>query len=289
MAAARAELFTCARLRQHHPLGLLLRSTVRQTGRPYTSSTVASTASRRLARLEREADARSSDAVAQAAYLRELNAVSPEAVLRRVDRGRHAVGEPVAKEYIKALVATGRFDRARLPAVLQRAAGEVPASVGAAEAPPIGTALGGYDADRAVASSYGGVGPESSGFASGRVGGFGMASAAAPSMSSWSTNIMGAGGAGGVGGVGGAGGVAAVNPAVAAASAAGEPVNVRLAEPSMATQAWRTFRSLGTTFCSSPAWALSWKTAASAGVSASTPTCSPSRPRTAPRPSASRM
>jgi len=232
-------------------LGLLVRSTVRQTGRPYTSSTVASTASRRLARLEREADTRSSDAVAQAAYLRELNAVSPEAVLRRVDRGRHAVGEPVAKEYIKALVATGRFDRTRLPQVLQRTAGEVPASAVAAEAPAVSTASAGYEAERAAASPFGGVAPETSGFASGRVGGFGMASAAAPSMSSWSTNILGAGGAGGaggVGGVGGAGGAASVNPAVAAASAAGEPVNVRLAEPSMATQAWRTFRSLGTTF-----------------------------------------
>lgn len=240
MAAARAELLAYARWRQHHPVGQLLRITVRDTVRPYTTSSSMSSASRRLARLEREADARATDAVAQAAYLRELNAVAPEAVLRRVDRGRHAVGEPVAKEYIKALVATGRFDRARLPDVLERATGQAAAAAAqsaagvAAEAPAYGMA-------RAAASSpFVGGANEASSFASGRAGGFGMA---APPASSWSTNIMNDARR-----AGGAAGALAANPAVGAAAAAGEPVSVRLEEPSMATQAWRTFRSLGTTF-----------------------------------------
>ena len=69
---------------------------------------------RRLRNLEAEANRSPSSSASQAAYLRELNKVKPAEVLRRVDSGAFASDEVVVKEYLKALVATGRIDQANL-------------------------------------------------------------------------------------------------------------------------------------------------------------------------------
>jgi ATP-dependent metalloprotease len=71
---------------------------------------------RRLRALEQVANANAASAAPQAAYLRELNAANhPEHVLQRVESGAFATGgDGAMKEYIKALVATGRLDQANL-------------------------------------------------------------------------------------------------------------------------------------------------------------------------------
>ena len=75
----------------------------------------------RLERLREEAERYTSSPQAQAAYLRELGKVSPQEVVRRVERGRYSTGsEPIGKAYIKALVESGRLERTSLPEVLER-------------------------------------------------------------------------------------------------------------------------------------------------------------------------
>lgn len=66
-----------------------------------------------------EANLRSHDPEIQAAYLRALAKSRPDEVVRRVELGTYATSEAVAKEYVKALVATGNFDRANIANVLQ--------------------------------------------------------------------------------------------------------------------------------------------------------------------------
>jgi len=67
-----------------------------------------------LQTLEREADLFPKDPARQFEFLRKLNTVNPEAVLRRVEARSHAIDENGLKEYIKALVLVGKLDRTRL-------------------------------------------------------------------------------------------------------------------------------------------------------------------------------
>lgn len=67
-----------------------------------------------------EANLRSHDPEIQAAYLRALGKSRPDEVVRRVELEKYATGEAVAKEYVKALVATGKLDRVKLASVLEK-------------------------------------------------------------------------------------------------------------------------------------------------------------------------
>lgn len=82
-----------------------------------------------------EANVRSHDPEIQAAYLRALGRLRPAEVVRRVELGKYATGETVAKEYVKALVATGALDKASLSDVLRTvSAGGLPSVAGGAAA-----------------------------------------------------------------------------------------------------------------------------------------------------------
>ena len=85
---------------------------------------------RALKKLERLADARPTNIVAQLAFLRALGREHPEAALRRIDAMRIERGgmvshyseftDAVAREYLRALVATGRVETAPLREVRSR-------------------------------------------------------------------------------------------------------------------------------------------------------------------------
>lgn len=180
---------------------------------------------RRLKRLLEEANLRSHDPEIQAAYLRILGKLRPDEVVRRVELGTYATGENVAKEYVKALVATGALDRVKLPDVLRSMTsipkartflnthGSVASTAGVAtEGPGAGSAGGAGGGTEGQAGSNGGV---------------------------FGSRFWGGGSA------------AAVPPALATAVKNGtavEPIRVALAEPSTASQIWRAVRVLGTTF-----------------------------------------
>lgn len=172
---------------------------------------------RRLWRLAEEANSRGHDPEIQAAYLRALGKVRPAEVVRRVEGGKYATGENVAKEYVKALVATGALDRVKLPDLLRTmTAGTSGKGVKEAE-----TRVGGIS----LAAGMGGGGG-----AGGGGGGF------------W-----GAGGAPS-GGVAGSSVAAALGAAAVKNGTVADPLHVTLAEPSTASQIWRAVRVLGTTF-----------------------------------------
>lgn len=98
-------------------------TTVRHQPKPRHSQTwsfLPDAQERRLTRLMEEANLRSHDPEIQAAYLRALGKSRPDEVVRRVELERYATGDAVAKEYIKALVATGKLDRAQLANVLSK-------------------------------------------------------------------------------------------------------------------------------------------------------------------------
>ena len=78
---------------------------------------------RRLRNLEAEANKSPNNPSSQTAYLRELNKIKPDEVCRRVDSGAFASDELVVKEYLKALVATGRIDQTNLAALTNRGGG----------------------------------------------------------------------------------------------------------------------------------------------------------------------
>ncbi|KAF1774696.1 P-loop containing nucleoside triphosphate hydrolase [Phytophthora cactorum] len=71
---------------------------------------------RQLKSLEQTANANPEDPYAQLRFLQELNRNNyPALVVRRVEENRFALDEAVQKEYIKALVKTGRLDTVDLP------------------------------------------------------------------------------------------------------------------------------------------------------------------------------
>ena len=65
------------------------------------------------------------DAGAQARFLREVGRLSPQIVMQRVESGRFASNETVLKEYIKALVVSGRLDQANLGDVVRAYSADV--------------------------------------------------------------------------------------------------------------------------------------------------------------------
>lgn len=71
---------------------------------------------KQLKALEQAANANPTDAFAQLRFLQELNRNEyPALVVRRVEENRFALDEAAQKEYIKALVKTGRLDTVDLP------------------------------------------------------------------------------------------------------------------------------------------------------------------------------
>lgn len=188
---------------------------------------------RRLARLAEEANLRSHDAEIQGVYLRALGRVRPEEVIKRVEGGSFATGEGVAKEYLKALVATGNLDRVKLPDILQAMAAKSAAGV---EVAPAVSAAAAAPTDAAMRFPAGP--PAAAAVAAAAAGGKGTGpSAGTP-----------AGGASGA-----SRGPFAGMAGMFASKATGdgtktEPLHVTLAEPSFNQQLWRAVRVLGTTF-----------------------------------------
>ncbi|KAL4086288.1 hypothetical protein PRIC1_014415 [Phytophthora ramorum] len=75
---------------------------------------------KQLKSLEQAANSSPEDAYAQLRFLQELNRSNyPALVVRRVEENRFALDEAVQKEYIKALVKTGRLDTVDLPQLAQ--------------------------------------------------------------------------------------------------------------------------------------------------------------------------
>ncbi|KAH8052289.1 ATP-dependent peptidase [Aureococcus anophagefferens] len=102
---------------------------------------------RQLKKLERAANDAPEDGAAQMTFVRALAAEHPEAALRRIEAlspAQHeALLEPLTREYLKALVATGQMDtapladvKARLAARRRRRKAGAAAAAGAASAAP---------------------------------------------------------------------------------------------------------------------------------------------------------
>ncbi|KAJ0398629.1 hypothetical protein P43SY_007487 [Pythium insidiosum] len=73
---------------------------------------------RQLKSLEHDANLHPEDAFRQFRFLQELNKHYPALVIRRVEENRFAVDENIQKEYVKALVKTGRIDSLDMNQVL---------------------------------------------------------------------------------------------------------------------------------------------------------------------------
>ncbi|DBA03741.1 TPA: hypothetical protein N0F65_004158 [Lagenidium giganteum] len=73
---------------------------------------------RHLKSLEHDANLNPDDAYRQLRFLQELNKNYPALVIRRVEENRFAIDEAIQKEYIKALVKTGRIDSLDIPQIM---------------------------------------------------------------------------------------------------------------------------------------------------------------------------
>ena len=133
LVAARAATRTPPRRQQHAAAWR-----PRQAPPPQTRPFVSFLRTRRLKALERAADANPADGAAQMAFVRELGKTHPEAALRRIealDPARQAaLLEPLTREYLKALVATGRVDTMALADVRKRLLATAAATKASAEA-----------------------------------------------------------------------------------------------------------------------------------------------------------
>lgn len=173
---------------------------------------------RRLKRLMEEANLRSHDPEIQATYLRALGKTRPDEVVRRVELGAYATGENVAKEYVKALVATGALDRVKLPQLLK--------SITPTSAPAESMRL---SSSHAFTQPFAATANSNTGSSSSNT-----------NSSFW--------GSGGGAAVGGATNVGMQQVANASGGTATQPIHVALAEPSLQSQLWRAVRVIGTTF-----------------------------------------
>ena len=101
---------------------------------------------RQLKKLERAANDAPEDGAAQMTFVRALAAEHPEAALRRIEAlspAQHeALLEPLTREYLKALVATGQMDTAPLADVKARLAAASAAAATAAKAGAAAEAAG---------------------------------------------------------------------------------------------------------------------------------------------------
>lgn len=189
---------------------------------------------RRLKRLLEEANQRAHDPEIQATYLRALGRTRPDEVVRRVELGAYATGENVAKEYVKALVATGAIERFKLPELLKTMTAVKPrqsAFDGLSSSADIPVGMAGMASGAPIASgaavSTGGAGA-----------GAGAGTGAGSSFWGRASARLGMGNAT----------AAAVTNGVVKGTTAAEPIHVTLAEPSTQSQIWRAIRVLGTTF-----------------------------------------
>lgn len=178
---------------------------------------------RRLTRLAEEANNRSHDPEIQAAYLRALGKVRPAEVVRRVELGTYAAGENVAKEYVRALVATGKLDSVKLPELLRI----------------MTAAPGGLKGGEMIKYASANIGDEVSGMGVRAGAGEGGNGNGSGGQSFWGRNSSSSPGGVGPG---------ALGAAAAKSGTAVEPLHVTLAEPSTQSQLWRAVRVLGTTF-----------------------------------------
>jgi ATPase family associated with various cellular activities (AAA) len=193
-------------------------------------SLLPNSAERRLARLAEAAESRASDPDAAAAYLRALGEVRPADVVSRVESGSTPAGPAVAKEYVKALAATGELQSHKLPHVLS-VFNTLPgsASRGSAYSASSGGTVG-----NAFGASWRQPRPVAAPAASATAGATSLARGETvnPDIAALASAISaGAGRAGAAG-------------AVTAAA----PLQVALAEPSLQAQMWKLVRVLGSTF-----------------------------------------
>lgn len=184
-------------------------------------SLFANSEERRLSRLAEEANLRAHDPEIQAVYLRALGRVRPQDVIKRVEEGTFATGENVAKEYLKALVATGSIDRVKLPAMLR--------AITSTRSPA------GVDVAKQQLPRMFGSGPATDTAATSATvmqAGVASASDSAPAAKSAAVDAASVG----------------MLASKGAGNSQANPIHVTLAEPSMQQQLWRAVRVLGTTF-----------------------------------------
>jgi ATP-dependent metalloprotease len=178
---------------------------------------------RRLRNLEAEANSQPGNHSSQAAYLRELNKASrPDEVCRRVDSNSFASNDAVMKEYIKALVATGRIDQTNM------------AALGAN-----GFQQQQQQQQQQASHQYGGA-SQSTGF--GNYGSGAAAGGMSSSIGGMSSGMGGMGSGGGMGSMGGMGGMGGMGSAAGGMGQA--PVMVKLVQPDAKEQASRFLRGL---------------------------------------------
>lgn len=95
--------------------------------------------------MKQQAELRPHDAEVQASLLHSMNkssSVNAYEVLRHVDSGRYAVDEKTAKEYVKALVSTGKIDQIKFPLTINAPA--IADADGKASTTSSGTGLAGF-------------------------------------------------------------------------------------------------------------------------------------------------
>ena len=182
---------------------------------------------RRLKRLLDEANQRAHDPEIQATYLRALGKTRPDEVVRRVELGTYATGENVAKEYVKALVATGAIDRVKLPEIIK--------SMSVAK-PKMHSALESVSSQAGIPAGIAGM-TSASGSASG------AGASGTGGSSFWGRPIVDPAKVNATAAAGGA-----LASAAGKAGTVAEPIHVALAEPSTQSQIWRAIRVLGSTF-----------------------------------------
>lgn len=194
---------------------------------------------RRLNRLMDEANRRAHDPVVQAAYLRALGKLRPADVVTRVEQRAYAAGESVAKEYIKALVATGAIDRVKLPQLLQTISAEPSAATHHPTSASTATPASAWNTQPPIQHAAPLQAAAAASSSSGPSGGSGPTSGANSTDGSSGGEIPWNAGAA-------PGAMAAAAAAKGASSA--DPIHVTLAEPSLQSQLWRAVRVLGSTF-----------------------------------------
>jgi ATP-dependent metalloprotease len=193
-------------------------------------SLLPNSAERRLARLAEAAESRASDPDAAAAYLRALGEVRPADVVSRVESGSTPAGPAVAKEYVKALAATGELQSHKLPHVLS-VFNTLPGSASRGSAysvssgGTVGNAFGSsWRQPRSVAAPATSATAGSTSLARGET--------VNPDIAALASAISADAGRAGAAG----------------AATAAAPLQVALAEPSLQAQMWKLVRVLGTTF-----------------------------------------
>mmetsp|Transcript_8486 Transcript_8486/g.25505 ORF Transcript_8486/g.25505 Transcript_8486/m.25505 type:complete len:733 (+) Transcript_8486:280-2478(+) len=181
---------------------------------------------RRLSRLQRAVETNPDDSSRVSAFLRELNQSYPEEVIRKVERGEVFVNEEVAKEYIRALIKTERFDRVSLSEILRKAGSAISAATN--YSPPRYGQAGGESSFQENSFQYRQQQSSLAGWDGGNGKVVHSESGMTPASAVGGTQTLNLGGNG--------------------SGSPQEPVYVSLAEPSFRSQLWKSVRGLGMTF-----------------------------------------